>query len=600
MLGLNRPKCQILTRDEPYPAGANRNYGIARAQGKYICCLDADDRLAPTYLEKAVFLLELYCYDVVSTAIQFFGNRCEFIGVAKVPELSLLLHSNPVTTCAVFKRSMWAKSGGFRDTAPGQEYAAEDWSFWVRLAALGAKFVNIDGEALFFYRSHGAGSLSNIPGNRDWDRQSALIRAMQYDVISPDAIERSRAIKARPRRAKDGLVNLRGRTTNVHGSPTILIAMPFLILGGAERLLSQIARHLVTAGWRVIVLTTIRTGAEHGDTTSWFEVATKEIYHLPKFLDQERWEDFVDYTIISKNVDVLWIVGSKFLYDLLPRIKAKRPQLKVVDLLFNTIGHVDNNRKYRRHIDCILIENDEVRQWLLQRGEEPHRIQLIESGVDLQAFEPGQDTGKAAAVIRRQDGDFVVGFSGRWSEEKDPLGFVHIAEKLASNRRMRFVMTGTGALRGSVLLAIEKLGEARGRFHLAGEVADVRPFLGSFDVLVLPSVVDGRPMVVLEALAMGVPVVASCVGGLPVLIEEGRNGFLCEPGNVEEFVDRLMSLEQDRALHAAMQISARRFAELHLDARSMLAAYARVFERMVDRATSDHPQSRTQVSEMCN
>ena len=63
--GILRPRTTVLFREGRHLVGDNRNYGIAKAKGRYICCLDADDTLDPTYLEKAVFHLETYGYDIV-------------------------------------------------------------------------------------------------------------------------------------------------------------------------------------------------------------------------------------------------------------------------------------------------------------------------------------------------------------------------------------------------------------------------------------------------------------------------------------------------------------------------------------------------------
>ena len=70
-----RPRTRILFQSVSQLVGANRNCGIEAARGKYVCCLDANDSIAPTYLEKAVYLLESEGYDVVSTGIQFIGTR---------------------------------------------------------------------------------------------------------------------------------------------------------------------------------------------------------------------------------------------------------------------------------------------------------------------------------------------------------------------------------------------------------------------------------------------------------------------------------------------------------------------------------------------
>ena len=126
-LGLDRPRTRVLAQDGPHLTGANRNLGISHAKGKYICCLDADDLLAPTYVEKAVFLLEAYGYDVISTATRFFGNRSECVGILESPTLADMLEGNHMLTCAVFRRSLWRRAGGYRDTEPGVTgYVYED------------------------------------------------------------------------------------------------------------------------------------------------------------------------------------------------------------------------------------------------------------------------------------------------------------------------------------------------------------------------------------------------------------------------------------------------------------------------------------------
>jgi glycosyltransferase involved in cell wall biosynthesis len=133
-------------------------------------------------------------------------------------------------------------------------------------------------------------------------------------------------------------------------------------------------------------------------------------------------------------------------------------------------------------------------------------------------------------------------------------------------------MTGAGPLRSRIEKAIAA-GKLGNRFHLVGEVEDVRPWIRSYDALILPSRLDGRPLVVLEALALGVPVIASAVGGLPELVDDGVNGFLCVPGIAEHFAGKIARLALDRELLVRMKKSARLSAEQNLDSRKMLSSY---------------------------
>ena len=78
-----------------------------------------------------------------------------------------------------------------------------------------------------------------------------------------------------------------------------------------------------------------------------------------------------------------------------------------------------------------------------------------------------------------------------------------------------------------------------------GVVDDIRGHLASLDVLVVPSILDGRPVVVLESLAVGVPVIASRIGGLPALVRDGETGFLVEPGDTDAIARHLRRLAQN-------------------------------------------------------
>ena len=571
-LALDRPRTRVLSRSEPHPVGNNRNFGIANARGKYICCLDADDKLAPTYIEKALYLLEAYDYDVVSCAIQMFGDSDERVGVHLAPSLGDFEVSNPILTCAVFRRKLWRHARGYRDADPNVTgILYEDWLFWAHLSALGARMRNMANDYLFLYRRHGP-SLSGRATIHSEEVHRQFIRLALGDALSPEAVERSRIAAQQKHEVKFDLHDLQRSVTRDDRHPVLLLAMPFTIVGGAERLLSRISTHLSEHGWRVVIITSVDPGNQGGDATSWFETATYEIFHLPRFLEAELWPGFVRYLVTSRVVDIIWVVGSAFMYDMLKPLRNEFPHIAVADLLFNPIGHTVNNRKYAPLIDLTFVENNEVYDFLRNSGETTDRIAQVSSGVDLDFYQPGQRDSTVTLITNVGEQEIIVGFSGRWSEEKDPLGFIDIAS-LSSRQPVRFVMTGAGTMRADIEEKLRDADLPEGRFHLVGAAANVIPWLRSYDVLILPSRLDGRPVVVLEALALGVPVIASRVGALSELIQHGENGFLCSPGDNEDFAHYIALLANNREMLACMKKAARAFAEKHLDARQMLDSY---------------------------
>jgi glycosyltransferase involved in cell wall biosynthesis/2-polyprenyl-3-methyl-5-hydroxy-6-metoxy-1,4-benzoquinol methylase len=566
------PRVRLLIQDKPYRAGANRNFGISHARGKYICCLDADDRIAATYIEKAVFMLEHSGYQVVSPGLQFFGDKSEVWTPHERPTLDMLLEGNNALTCAVYSKEIWLKAGGYRDSDPATGHIHEDWLFWVRLAALGARFIGIR-EPLFHYRSHGS-TLSNSSSVLDDEIQKLLVRRFNEDVLTPEAIDTARSKSASaPARLPQSFASRRDFQVQAASGPTLLIALPFLVLGGAERLLSAIVAQLAKNGWRVVIVTTVPVGQTHGDTTSWFESATPEIFHLPRFLETEYWRDFLEHLLQSRDVQLLWVVGSAFAYDCLPALRLRHPHLAVADLLFNTVGHTANNRRYADCIDLTFIENTEVREWLIAAGESPERISLIESGVDLDQNTPGLPDSAILVLEEIPASAVVVGFFGRWSEEKDPMGFVEIASRVSRDLDVVFLMTGAGDLAPALKKAIAAANFPKGRFLLKGTVPDIKPYLQACDILCLPSRLDGRPNIIMEALASGAAVIASRVGALPEMMEEGRQGYLCTPGAYDEFARRIEEFAADRDKLENFKLDARIFAEHRFDIKEMLRRY---------------------------
>lgn len=540
--------------------GGGRNAAVEQARGRYVGCLAADELLDPTYIEVALYLLERRGYDLVSTPSRGSGRSAEGPGLPSTPDLRDLSGENSVSSAAVYRRALWELAGGY-DDSPGVTRELADWKLWARMAALGARVTSIP-EPLHRDRVY------TSSGPRDPRAARAAVQAYNADVDTPAA----RAESARRRGLE---ITVEGAYENLTGQgrhrPTILLAVPFLVLGGAERLLSTLAAHLSRSGFRIVVVSTLYAGPEAGDSTPWFERATAEIYHLPRLLEPRYAADFLAYVIETKQVDVLLIVGSELAYRQLPSLSERYPALGVADLHFNASVHMETSRDYASHIDVHFCENAEVRDLLLARGRDEESVVLVESGVDISEYRP---------LPRPPTEKFRVGYSGRLAEEKAPLAFVDLAEAV-DDPRFEFVITGAGPLEGRVRRRLEQLTDRSA--HFLGVVDDIRAHLASLDVLILPSVMDGRPIVVLEALALGVPVIATRVGGVPALVRDGETGFLVEPGDTEAMARHLRRLVDDPRELEELRRSARAFAERHLDVHGMNEAYESALRALMSR-----------------
>lgn len=163
----------------------------------------------------------------------------------------------------------------------------------------------------------------------------------------------------------------------------------------------------------------------------------------------------------------------------------------------------------------------------------PGRTTVIHNGIDLDDFDPGGMRAPAGALRHRLGlgGGPVAGFVGRLTPQKDPLTFVRMLAALRQARPdVQGLVVGDGPLRPEVEQAVRAHGLGSSCRFL-GERSDVAALLLAMDVFVLTSVSEGFPFIVLEAMAMKRPVVATRVNGVPEIVEDGVTGRLVPRGD---------------------------------------------------------------------
>ncbi len=385
----------------------------------------------------------------------------------------------------------------------------------------------------------------------------------------------------------DGARNLGAVRGNLRdGAPTLLAVVPYLFPGGAERLLHAVARHLTASGWRVLVCVTLPPRPECGDASAWFREVTPEVLHLPLLLPEQSWGAFVRHLVVSRGVRVVWQIGSRWLYPQLAALRAASPDLAVVDSLFNPAVHVGEHRRHRASITAALCENDETRHALEAPGVASLPVTMIQSGVDIERLSPSSER-----PTRYPDGSprgaFVMGFFGRLSDEKNPLFAVALARALADDEGVEVIIAGAGArekaLRRAHLQAARETPSLTRRVRVLGLLDDPAPWMRCCDVVLLPSLVDGRPNTVLEALALGVPVLATRVGALPELVASGERGAVFDGCDVDAWAAVIRRLRAEPETLRGWSLAARAHAVARLDVRRANAEYARFFDGLVGR-----------------
>ncbi len=573
---LNKPKTKLIrTTNQKLPAA--RNNGIKSAKGKYICCLDADDLLKPTYLEKCLIKLETENLDICCTWVKEFGDH-DVIHSNIEFNLETLIYQNCLHVSAIFKRSIWEKTGGYDETMIN---GYEDWNFWIAISKAGGIGGKID-EPLFLYRKHGHSMINSAFENHDILYEQ--IKANHQELYFNKNIIKEINSNHQKYIVKNGYVNLASSfqyPSQVNKNKNhILFALPWIVTGGVDTVILQLTKTLKSQGFTITVCTTVKTSPDMGNNTPKYEEFTTEIYDLYKFIKPETWYDFIFYLIKSRNIDIIFLAGSSYFYSILPNIKQDFPNIKIIDQLYNEFGHIDNNRRYANYIDINIVENETVENCLLfTYQEKSEKVCLINNGVDTKYFNPSTYNENLFLKVPIPKDKFIILFLGRFSEEKCPHLFVKIVNHLKDNDKLYFIMAGSGNLYDTTTELINKY-ELGNKIYLPGFV-DTREYLSISNLLILPSQIDGRPNAVLESLSMEVPVIASSVGGLPKIIQDGYNGFLCESGNVDNFVNRIQEVINDQNLYLTMKNNARDYAINNLDLTTVQSKYMEVFDQLL-------------------
>ena len=228
----------------------------------------------------------------------------------------------------------------------------------------------------------------------------------------------------------------------------------------------------------------------------------------------------------------------------------------------------------------VTVSRDLAR-WLIEDiGLPGRKVLSICNGVDTQRFSPA---GRQAARVAFgfEAGSIVIGTVGRLDPVKDQAGLLRAFARLTDDVRAVLVIAGDGPCRADLESAISEFGIG-GRVHMLGERDDIARVMAALDVFVLSSVGEGISNTILEAMATGLPVVATRVGGNPELVTEGTTGFLVEARSAEELARSLRRYLEDPALAARHGRAGRERAESEFSFERMEAAYHQLYERLLD------------------
>ena len=548
---------------------AARNLGISVSKGKYILCLDSDDQIDPTYVEKALILLETRPnVDIVYSHMRFFGIEER---IYKEPEFdaSTLYTSNIMTTAAIFRRNAWEQVGGFKSGI-----GFEDWEFWINLVENGSVAALLP-EPLFLYRR---AALSRYV--EDKKREEENVRVIHS--LHPNykrAIQRrfrDAAIKRYKFERKSQFINLENPALyrKSKEKKNVLLVMPWLTFGGAEMVTYNYCSRLQD-DFNLFVVTGIKSENE------WeyrFKEFSDSIYHLPNIIsDASQYDDFLVEFVKTRGIDVIHSVHNSVLYPMLLRIKTEFPEIRIISTVFNEHSdHFENSLENSCHIDRFVTDNAVVKRAYADQNID--NVSVIPNGIDCwKKFNPAlYDRHTQRRKLGLEADDMAVFFIGRLSPEKNPDVFVRAAAMVIERcDNARFFIIGDGPMRGEIERMLSKIADSRLKF--LGYQSDIPLYLCSADIFVLPSKIEGCPSSNIEAMAMGVCVISTDVGGVRDAVQDGKTGFLVSPNSAKEIADKILEVGGNAALLSLIRKNARKLVEERFSVDRLSESYRNLY-----------------------
>lgn len=535
------------------PAAA-RNTGIKNARGKYVLCLDSDDLLDPTFIEKSTIVLETTpSVSLITTHSDHFGVLNE--KYINSPYDPLHLYSNNmVITAAEFKREAWLTTSGYK-TGIGYE----DWEFWMSLAEKGF-WGKLIPEALFKYR---VALQSRYIEDKDihW-RHLKTIHSLhpkyKKNIKKLAAKRQYQKLYIDTPTAFINMADSKAFHIPHDGKPNILITIPWMVFGGAETLIYNYCRE-VKDKFNITFATGLQ--AEH----EWeykFKEITPNIYHLANLFDDKAlYLEFLSNYIKTRNIEILHIIHNGFTFEMLPELKKRHPGLKIAVTMFNDrVAYFEQSVGFDKYIDAYVTDNKKVASHYSKKVKVGKPVTVIPNGINCyDEFSPhlfNQDKERTSLGINPED--LAIFFIGRLSGEKNPDVFLKVAKNILKKNKShnaKFFIIGDGPMRGVIEENIASINQKEIKY--LGYQSEVAKYLSAADIFVLPSSIEGFPLSILEAMSMRVAVVASDVGAVSDVIEPKKDGFIVSAGSEKEIIEKILELNEDRSLLNSVKVNAR-------------------------------------------
>ena len=360
--------------------------------------------------------------------------------------------------------------------------------------------------------------------------------------------------------------------------------------GGPEKTILNSPRFLGPLGYRMLC------AYMHPPGDPGFEVLTRQAakYSAPLISIPDRgpwdWRVVTQMLAVCKREKVNVWHAHDYKTNALGLLLKRLWPMRLVTTVHGWVQHTRRTPLYYRidqlclpRYERVICVSDDLLESCLSAGVPAKNCVLLENGIDTTEYTRRQTLAEAKASLGLPAAGFVVGAVGRLSAEKGFDVLIRSLHALVSRGLdANLVIVGEGGERANLeRLASElHLGD---RVRLAGWQPDVKGYFEAMDVFALSSLREGLPNVLLEAMALEVPIVSTRVNGVPRLVQDGRNGFLVNAGDPDGLTNAVGALLTNAALRDVFRAAGRRTVETRYSFATRMHRLKRLYDELLVR-----------------
>ncbi|MBU4376293.1 MAG: glycosyltransferase family 4 protein [Candidatus Omnitrophica bacterium] len=319
--------------------------------------------------------------------------------------------------------------------------------------------------------------------------------------------------------------------------------------------------------------------SKHFENWRFLKVTFIRLYHFIRIyliikrhhIDIIHFNNFVYYPGISA-AKLLCIPCVCHLRSLPTDYKARRKRVTFITKFFS------------QFVDHFIAVSNAVKQEYIELGFNSEKISVIGTGISINDIRRKANVKNLRSEFKISDDEFIIGTVARLSWEK---GIVHLVDSmpyiLRERENVKCFIVGGGPLEDELKEKISSLSLNR-NIILTGKMINPYYLLSGFDVFILPSLREGRSVSIMEAMGLGIPVIATKVGGNVELVEQGVDGILIESANADSIVKAVLSLINNKDLRRKMSSNASKKAEREFSIKDKIVQIEEVYKSVCQKS----------------